>query len=101
MKAVICTKGSLGIETCRLACGGHGYLQASRLPELYTLKVAGITVEGESTVLLLQTARCVLCSLSYLFLGFELSTRKYNFQLILLSNSGGNTIFVELLASLF
>ena len=44
-------------ETCRLACGGHGYLLYSALPELYTLLNAGCTYEGDNDVLFLQVAR--------------------------------------------
>jgi len=46
-----------GIEQCRLACGGHGYSQASGLPKIYVSAVPACTYEGENTVLLLQTAR--------------------------------------------
>ena len=45
------------LQTCRLACGGHGYLQASGLPHMYVNYVAAATYEGENTVMLLQTAR--------------------------------------------
>ena len=45
------------IETCRLACGGHGYLLYSGLPELYTLTNAACTYEGDTDVLFLQVAR--------------------------------------------
>ena len=60
LKAVTTTNASAGIETCRLACGGHGYLEVSRLPELYTYCVAVVTAEGDATILLLQTARSVI-----------------------------------------
>ncbi|XP_077862206.1 LOW QUALITY PROTEIN: peroxisomal acyl-coenzyme A oxidase 1-like [Saccoglossus kowalevskii] len=49
-----------GIETCRLACGGHGYSHASGIPELYTYSTHLITAEGENTVMLLQTARYLI-----------------------------------------
>ena len=48
------------MEACRLACGGHGYSHASGLPKIYTHNTAGSTVEGENTVLYLQTARLAL-----------------------------------------
>ncbi|XP_023236077.1 peroxisomal acyl-coenzyme A oxidase 1-like [Centruroides sculpturatus] len=60
LKALCSDKGSRGIETCRLACGGHGYLLISGLPRLYSLTVAACTYEGENTVLYLQTARFLL-----------------------------------------
>lgn len=46
-----------GIEVCRLACGGHGYSQASGIPKIYVQTTAACTYEGENTVLYLQTAR--------------------------------------------
>ena len=49
----------LHTQVCRLACGGHGYSQASGLPFLYVNYVAAITYEGENTVMYLQTARSV------------------------------------------
>ena len=44
-------------ETCRLACGGHGYLLYSSLPGLYTALNASCTYEGDNDVLYLQVAR--------------------------------------------
>ena len=52
-------------QVCRLACGGHGYSQASGLPFLYVNYVAAITYEGENTVMYLQTARSVKRLQSY------------------------------------
>jgi acyl-CoA oxidase len=43
-----------GIEECRKLCGGHGYLCASGLPELYAVYVPACTYEGDNTILLLQ-----------------------------------------------
>lgn len=40
-----------------MACGGHGYSDASGLPQLYGIAVGGCTYEGDNIVLLLQTAR--------------------------------------------
>ncbi|KAL9961614.1 hypothetical protein ACROYT_G030588 [Oculina patagonica] len=51
-------------ETCRLACGGHGYLLCSGLPELYTLLNAACTYEGDNDVLYLQVARYLMKSAS-------------------------------------
>ena len=45
------------IETCRLACGGHGYLLCSALPDLYKIINAACTYEGDNDVLYLQVAR--------------------------------------------
>lgn len=57
LKAVITADSALGVETCRLSCGGHGYMTSSNLPATYGLVTAACTYEGENTVLLLQTAR--------------------------------------------
>lgn len=46
-----------GMEACRRACGGQGYLRASALPDLYTSYVANVTWEGDNTVMSLQLAR--------------------------------------------
>lgn len=48
-----------GIEECRKLCGGHGYLCASGLPELYAVYVPACTYEGDNTILLLQVL--ILC----------------------------------------
>lgn len=57
LKAVSTTDAASGVETCRLACGGHGYMTSSNFPATYGLVTAMCTYEGENTVLLLQTAR--------------------------------------------
>lgn len=57
LKAVASSDAAAGIEQLRLACGGHGYMDASNLPATYGLVTAMCTYEGENTVLLLQTAR--------------------------------------------
>jgi len=41
-------------EECRKLCGGHGYLCASGLPQLYATYVPACTYEGDNWVLLLQ-----------------------------------------------
>ncbi|KAH9489974.1 Peroxisomal acyl-coenzyme A oxidase 1 [Bulinus truncatus] len=46
-----------GVEQCRMACGGHGYMLASGLPKIYVHEVPACTYEGENVVLCLQTAR--------------------------------------------
>ncbi|EEY69270.1 peroxisomal acyl-coenzyme A oxidase, putative [Phytophthora infestans T30-4] len=49
-----------GIETCRRACGGHGYLLSSGLPVLLGDVLQMVTAEGENFVLCQQTARALL-----------------------------------------
>ncbi|CAG2055871.1 unnamed protein product [Timema podura] len=60
LKSVCSADGAKAIETCRLACGGHGYMTCSNLPATYGLVTAACTYEGENTVLLLQTARFLM-----------------------------------------
>ncbi|CAG9759255.1 unnamed protein product [Ceutorhynchus assimilis] len=60
LKAVSTADAALGVETLRLACGGHGYMTASNLPSTYGLVTAMCTYEGENTVLLLQSARFLI-----------------------------------------
>ena len=50
----------LGIEQARFACGGHGFSLASGLPKIHALGAVGVTVEGENSVLFLQTARYLM-----------------------------------------
>uniref|UniRef100_A0A1I8AV65 Acyl-coenzyme A oxidase n=1 Tax=Steinernema glaseri TaxID=37863 RepID=A0A1I8AV65_9BILA len=60
LKAVVTHQTGLGIEQCRMACGGHGYSEASGIPLLYTQAIGGCTYEGENMVMLLQTARFLM-----------------------------------------
>ncbi|XP_064622963.1 peroxisomal acyl-coenzyme A oxidase 1-like [Lineus longissimus] len=49
-----------GVEMCRRSCGGHGYLNASGLPKILCDGTSAVTIEGDNTVLYLQTARFLL-----------------------------------------
>jgi acyl-CoA oxidase len=49
-----------GIETCRRACGGHGYLLSSGLPSLLGTYLQSVTVEGDNYLLPQQTTRFLL-----------------------------------------
>jgi acyl-CoA oxidase len=60
LKAVCTADAAAGVEQCRLACGGHGYMACSQFPTTYGLVTASCTYEGENTVLLLQTARYMI-----------------------------------------
>ncbi|KAL7689551.1 putative acyl-CoA dehydrogenase/oxidase and middle domain superfamily, acyl-CoA oxidase [Plasmopara halstedii] len=60
LKVVASEMASNGIETCRRACGGHGYLLSSGLPVLLGDVVQMVTAEGENFVLCQQTARALL-----------------------------------------
>ena len=48
---------SEGIEECRKACGGHGYLLVSGLVQLFADYVPACTYEGDNYVLIQQTAK--------------------------------------------
>lgn len=62
LKAVTTADAAAGVETCRLACGGHGYMASSNFSISYGMVTAASTYEGENTVLLLQTARYLVKS---------------------------------------
>jgi acyl-CoA oxidase len=49
-----------GIEECRKACGGHGFLASSGLPELFTSYLQSPTVEGDNHMLPQQVVRVLL-----------------------------------------
>ena len=49
-----------GIEECRKACGGHGFLVSSGLPELYTTYLQNPTVEGDNHMLPQQVVKVLL-----------------------------------------
>ncbi|KAI6653599.1 Peroxisomal acyl-coenzyme A oxidase 1 [Oopsacas minuta] len=60
VKAISTNLASQGIETCRIACGGHGYSLSSGFPFLYQSTTPSMTYEGDNNVLLLQTARYLI-----------------------------------------
>ncbi|XP_050419346.1 peroxisomal acyl-coenzyme A oxidase 1 [Patella vulgata] len=74
LKACSSYAASEMIETCRMACGGHGYSQASGFPKIYVNVTPACTYEGENTVLLLQTARYLMKCLNSSAQGEELPT---------------------------
>jgi len=60
LKSHVTYQIALGLEQCRMACGGHGYSLASGLPQIYTVAVGGCTYEGENMVMFLQVARYLM-----------------------------------------
>eukprot|EP00117_Sycon_ciliatum_P017367 scpid48242/ scgid1664/ Peroxisomal acyl-coenzyme A oxidase 1; Palmitoyl-CoA oxidase len=63
LKALSAYVATKGIETCRRACGGHGYSRFSGLPHIYKYATAAETYEGEAMVLHLQTGRFLMKAL--------------------------------------
>merc|ERR1712166_24662 len=57
LKALCSRVTADGIEACRKACGGHGYLETSGLPSLLGTWVQNCTVEGENFMIAQQTTR--------------------------------------------
>lgn len=66
LKSITTSTTADGIEECRKLCGGHGYLCASGLPELYAAYVPACTYEGDNIILLLQVARFLMKTISQL-----------------------------------
>ncbi len=60
------------VQTCRLSCGGHGFLNSSGFNDIYGHSVAAQHYEGENTVLLLQTARYLIKAWSQALQGQKL-----------------------------
>ncbi|WAR25224.1 ACOX1-like protein [Mya arenaria] len=60
LKAFLTDMSTGMVETCRRSCGGHGYLQVSGVAENMVSSLALVTIEGENTVLYLQTARYLM-----------------------------------------
>ena len=60
LKAVATWYATATIQTCREACGGAGYLEESRLPQLKADTDVFTTFEGDNTVLLQLVAKGLL-----------------------------------------
>uniref|UniRef100_A0AAF5DFT5 Acyl-coenzyme A oxidase n=2 Tax=Strongyloides stercoralis TaxID=6248 RepID=A0AAF5DFT5_STRER len=71
IKAVVTHEVSLGIEQCRMSCGGHGFSQASGFPYIYGAYVCACTYEGENMVMLLQCAGGIIKSANKVLTGKE------------------------------
>lgn len=62
LKSVCTNEGTQCVQTCRLACGGHGYLNSSGFNYIYGHVAAAQAYEGDNTILFLQTARFLMKS---------------------------------------
>ncbi len=60
LKSFCSTVAAEGIEDCRKACGGHGYLDCSGFPELVNTYLQNPTVEGDNYMLPQQVAKVLL-----------------------------------------
>ena len=60
LKSFTTTVAADGIEDCRKACGGHGFLMCSGLPELITTYLQNPTVEGDNHMLPQQVIKVLL-----------------------------------------
>jgi len=57
IKVISTSESSKAVDQLRRACGGHGFMCSSNLPNIFGMVTAACTYEGENTVLLLQIAR--------------------------------------------
>ena len=60
LKSFTTTIAADGIEECRKACGGHGFLACSGLPELINSYLQSPTVEGDNHMLPQQVLKVLL-----------------------------------------
>ena len=60
LKSYTTTVAADGMEDCRKACGGHGFLVSSGLPELITTYLQNPTVEGDNYMLPQQVVKVLL-----------------------------------------
>lgn len=60
LKSFTTTVAADGVEECRKACGGHGFLACSGLPELINSYLQSPTVEGDNHMLPQQVIKVLL-----------------------------------------
>ena len=73
LKSFTTTVTADGIEDCRKACGGHGFLMCSGLPELLTTYLQNPTVEGDNQMLPQQVVKVLLKLVTAVRTGKDLS----------------------------
>ncbi|PWN40780.1 putative acyl-CoA oxidase [Ceraceosorus guamensis] len=71
LKALTTIEAAEAIETCRRACGGHGFSLASGLSSLYNDYLPNVTWEGDSYMLSQQTSRYLLKTMRSLYKDLE------------------------------
>jgi acyl-CoA oxidase len=62
LKAFATVEAHAGIEECRKACGGQGFLRSSGIADLTCSFAEPVTVEGEQVILSLQVGRFLIKS---------------------------------------
>uniref|UniRef100_A0A0C9S4N3 Acyl-coenzyme A oxidase n=1 Tax=Wollemia nobilis TaxID=56998 RepID=A0A0C9S4N3_9CONI len=60
LKAITTSVTADAIEECRKACGGHGYLCSSGLPQLFAEYIPACTYEGDNTLLFIQVGKFII-----------------------------------------
>ncbi|KAF9998566.1 Peroxisomal acyl-coenzyme A oxidase 1 [Entomortierella chlamydospora] len=60
LKALTSDLATAHMEDARRSCGGHGYAWCGGIVDIYTTVLQDVTVEGENTILHLQTSRWLL-----------------------------------------
>jgi acyl-CoA oxidase len=73
LKSVCTDEVVQAVQTCRLACGGHGYLVSSGFHDIYGSVVAAQHYEGDNTIMMLQTARYLMKAWSQAVKGEKLT----------------------------
>ena len=77
LKSYCTTVAADGIEDARKACGGHGFLACSGLPELLTTYLQSPTVEGDNHMLPQQVIKVLLKLVQAVQSGDESSIQEY------------------------
>lgn len=77
LKSFATTLTADGIEDCRKACGGHGFLAASGLPELCQTYLQSCTVEGDNQMLPQQVVKVLLKLVGAMQSGDDAALREY------------------------
>ncbi len=60
LKSICTTNTAADLEDARKACGGHGYLVSSGLPDMIQTYLQSCTVEGDNGLLLFETAKYLI-----------------------------------------